>query len=81
MDVSITQFRKNIFALMNQAIDGAEIWVVHKGSRFQIVPEKKSGSKLSRLTPLQIINAEPLELTTQEKEDMRRAWEADWSTL
>ena len=33
MEVSITQFRRDIFSLVNQALDGGEVWFTHKGRR------------------------------------------------
>jgi prevent-host-death family protein len=86
MEVPITQFRRDIFDLVNQAMEGKEVWVVHKGRRFKVVPEIKPGSRLSRITPLALIN--PASATGSMKrsdrslqEEMVRAWERDWSTL
>jgi antitoxin (DNA-binding transcriptional repressor) of toxin-antitoxin stability system len=79
MEVSITQFRRDIFELVNEAMRGGEIWVTHKGRRFKIAPEAGSGSRLSRITPLEVINSEPDAPSLQE--EMTRAWEKDWSTL
>lgn len=82
MEVSITQFRRDIFDLVNQAMAGSEVWVVHKGRRFKIAPEHASDSRLSRITPLEVLNSEspePEALSLQE--EMTRAWEKDWSTL
>jgi prevent-host-death family protein len=86
MEVSITQFRRNIFDLINQAMDGEEVWVMHKGRRFKVVPEMKPGSRLSRITPLAVINpandaasTKPSDRSLQE--EMVRAWERDWSDL
>jgi prevent-host-death family protein len=86
MEVPITQFRRDIFDLVNQAMEGKEVWVVHKGRRFKVVPEIKPGSRLSRITPLSLINpASPTGSTKRSdrslQEEMVRAWERDWSTL
>ncbi len=86
MEVSITQFRRDIFDLMNQAMDGKEVWVKHKGRRFKVVPEIKPVSRLSRITPLAVINpASPARSMKRSnrslQEEMVRAWERDWSTL
>ena len=82
MEVSITQFRQNIFDLVNQALAGSEVWVTHKGRRFKIVPDNQPGSRLDRITPLEVINPEFPELSTASlQEEMVRAWESDWSTL
>ena len=51
MEVPITQFRQKLFDLVNQALDGKEVWVSHKGRRLRLVPEH-APSKLSRITPM-----------------------------
>lgn len=82
MEITITKFRQEIFELVNEAMSGREIWVTHKGRRFRIVPDEKPSSRLSRLTPLDVVNptpVDPAQLTLQQ--EMERAWEADWATL
>lgn len=82
MEVSITQFRRDIFDLVNQALAGSEVWVTHKGRRFRIAPENLSGSRLDRITPLQIVNPQASGLNDPSlQEEMVRAWERDWSIL
>lgn len=79
MEVPITQFRRDLFSLMNKALEGNEVWVRHKGRRLKIVPEGKPVSRLSRITPMDIINyAEGGLENTGLLEEMTRAWEADW---
>jgi antitoxin (DNA-binding transcriptional repressor) of toxin-antitoxin stability system len=79
MEVPITRFRREIFSLVNQALDGEEVWVTHKGRRFKIVPEGRPADRLSRITPMEVINyaAGGLE-NTGLLEEMTREWEADW---
>jgi len=82
MEVPITQFRRKIFELVNQAMAGAEIWVAHKGRRFRIVPDGKPNSRLSRITPLDVIHPVAGAAADQSlQEEMIAAWERDWSTL
>jgi prevent-host-death family protein len=77
MEVPITQFRQRLFELVNQALDGKEVWVSHKGRRVRIVPEH-APSKLSRITPMQIL-APGVDLEDDSwKADMMRAWEQKW---
>jgi antitoxin (DNA-binding transcriptional repressor) of toxin-antitoxin stability system len=79
MEVPITRFRRDIFSLVNQALDGVEVWVTHRGRRFKIVPDGPPIDRLSRITPMEVINyaAGGLE-NTGLLEEMTRAWEADW---
>ena len=82
MEVSITQFRRDLFALVNRALEGEEIWVAHRGRRFRIAPDRPSGSRLSRLTPLEIIDPEAPDLNASSlKDEMEQAWTRDWSDL
>jgi hypothetical protein len=63
-------------------MQGEEIWVAHRGSRFRIAPDRASGSRLSRLTPLDVIDpAAPGLDDPSLKEEMERAWTRDWSDL
>jgi hypothetical protein len=83
MEISITQFRRDLFAIVNQAMEGSEVWVAHKGRRFKLTPDKISTSRLSRITPLEVINPETPELSGDDalQKEMVEAWESDWSTL
>jgi prevent-host-death family protein len=39
MDVTITKFRRDLFTLVESALDGKQVRVTHKGRKFRIVPE------------------------------------------
>ncbi len=81
MQVSITQFRQEIFDLVGRAIAGDEVWVAYKGRRLQLVPEG-GVSRLSRVTRLDVIDSEtPASAERVLREEMTRAWERDWSEL
>jgi len=77
MEVPITQFRRKLFELVNQALDGKEVWVSHKGRRVRIVAED-APSKLSRITPMQIIVPGADLEDDSWKADMMRQWERKW---
>jgi antitoxin (DNA-binding transcriptional repressor) of toxin-antitoxin stability system len=82
MEVSITQFRQDIFDLVTQAMEGSEVWVTYKGRRFRIAPENRPASRLARVTPLDVINSEGPGLDDPAlREAMTRTWEQDWSDL
>ena len=79
MEVPITQFRKEMFALVNRALQGETISVVHKGQRFRIVPEVDPTTRFDRLTPLQIIDPEFPNLEDVDMlPEMQKEWEKDW---
>jgi antitoxin (DNA-binding transcriptional repressor) of toxin-antitoxin stability system len=77
MEVPITQFRQKLFDLVNQALDGKEVWVSHKGRRLRLVPEH-APSKLSRITPMQIIVPGADLEDDSWKAEMMREWERKW---
>lgn len=82
MEVTITEFRRNLFELANKAMAGDEVWVTHKGRRFKLAPEKPVGDKLSRITPMEVINPDGPGLEDESwKEEMRLEWEKDWETI
>jgi len=86
VELPITEFRRQIFTLVNQALDGEEVWFTHKGRRIKIVPEDQPASRLSRITPIEIINpATPDLLDAGRKAEMmaeiQKTWESDWETL
>ena len=82
MEVPVTQFRRDLFSLINRALAGEEIWVAHHGRRVRLAPDRPSGSRLSRLTPLEIVNPDAPGLDDRSlQEEMERAWTRDWSDL
>lgn len=82
MEVPITQFRKEIFALASRALEGETITIAYKGKRLQIVPEVlrvDSATRFDRLTPLQIVNPDyPDSGDSDLKAGMQSEWEKDW---
>lgn len=77
MELSITEFRRNLFSVVQKAMEGADVWVIHKDRRFRIVPEG-APSKLSRITPMQIV-APGVDLADESwKEELMREWEQKW---
>ncbi|WP_164981624.1 type II toxin-antitoxin system prevent-host-death family antitoxin [Silvibacterium dinghuense] len=81
MEISITQLRQNLFEVVNQAMEGKQVWVTYKGRRFRIAPEESPPSRLDRMTPLEVI-APGVDLDNSSMlEEMERAWEKDWSEL
>jgi hypothetical protein len=78
MDVPITQFRRNLFALVDQALEGSDVWITHKGQRLKIVPEGGGSDKLSRITPMEIIPSGVDLEDDSWKQEMMREWERSW---
>ena len=81
MKVTTTQFRKDLFQLVERVLQGESVEIVHKGRLVRLVPEDEP-SKMSRLVPRDTINGtlEDLTLAQQELDDeMRTAWKDKWA--
>lgn len=86
VELPITEFRRQIFTLANQAIEGEEVWFTHKGHRIKLVPEAEPTTRLSRIAPVEIINPEAPDLLDPARKaermaEIEKAWEKDWETL
>jgi hypothetical protein len=86
MSVTITQFRKDIFELTNQALEGKEVSFTYKGRRVKLVPEnpetpakEEQGHWLDRLTPMQIYNPDWVEPAVSYQEEIQQEWEKNWA--
>lgn len=79
---TITQFRKELFQLADQAINGEIVQFTYRGVVFKVTPEKKH-SKLERLVG-QPVTAEGVDLESAGKEmqaAMEAAWQDDWNRI
>lgn len=82
MEVTITQFRRDLFQLVERAMEGEPLTVTHRGRRIRVVPEQSSRSGLEALTSLQLVNPQGPDLDDAGwKQEMMREWESDWSEL
>jgi len=79
---AITQFRKEIFQLAEQALEGKPVQFVYRGVVFQVTPEKKK-SKLDKLVGQPVL-APGVDLEQASKDllaEMEESWKEDWSAL
>jgi antitoxin (DNA-binding transcriptional repressor) of toxin-antitoxin stability system len=86
MKVSITEFRKNLFKLVENVIAGETVEFVHRDTTIRLVVPEGRLSKLDRLTQRQISNPEmsdeehhAAERTMQA--EMLAEIESDWADL
>lgn len=80
MRVTSTEFRKNLFQIVERAIQGEFVEVLHKGRVVRLVPGDKP-SKMSRLIPRDTMHgtSEDLDLGQRQLDDeMRTLWEEKW---
>jgi prevent-host-death family protein len=80
MKVTSTEFRKNLFQLVERAIQGEFVEVAHKGRVVRLVPADQP-SKMSRLISRDTINGTPKDLERGQRQldaEMRTSWEKKW---
>ena len=82
MRVTVTEFRKDLFKLVERVIAGETVEFVHRGATIRLVVPESRSSRLDRLTPRQITSPH----TTEEAErklhrEMLAEMEKDWSEI
>lgn len=81
MEVTISQFRRDLFRLADSAMRGEPVGFSYRGVRFKLVPETET-DLFARITPLQVINPHFPDLNPGDlQKEMQAAWEKDWADL
>lgn len=83
MQVNATEFRRNLFAVLEHALEGETVEILYKGSSVRLVPADSS-SKLARAKrqntllcdPDSIVSSDPALSVAMEAE-----WRKDWKKL
>jgi antitoxin (DNA-binding transcriptional repressor) of toxin-antitoxin stability system len=86
MKVTITEFRKDLFKLVERVIAGESVEFVHQGTTIRLVVPEGRLAKLDRLTQRQISNPEMGDEQQQSAErkmqaEMLAAIESDWTDI
>jgi prevent-host-death family protein len=77
--VTSTEFRKNLFQLVERALQGEFVEVVHKGRLVRLVPGDKP-NKMSRLLKRDTIRVEDLDEAQQQlNAEMLALWDEKWA--
>ena len=82
MSTTITQFRKELFQLADQALKGESVEFLYRGVVFKVTPEKRQ-SKLENLVGQPVLAA-GADLENAGKEllaEMESEWMSDWAAL
>ena len=82
MKVTSTEFRKNLFQIVERAIQGEFVEVLHKGRVVRLVPGEKA-SKMSRLIRRDTIQGTPEDQDRGQRqldEEMHTSWEEKWDS-
>jgi antitoxin (DNA-binding transcriptional repressor) of toxin-antitoxin stability system len=82
MKVTITEFRKELFKLVERAIAGETVEFVHRDHTIRLVIPEGRTSRLARLTPRQITNPDaPEDAERMLQTEMWKEIEMDWAEL
>jgi len=86
MKVTITEFRKNLFKLVERVIAGESVEFTHQGTTIRLVIPEGPSSKLDRLTPRQVTNPDMTEKQHRAAErkmqaEMLAEMEKDWAEI
>ncbi len=79
--ITSTEFRKNLFRIVERVLHGEFVEVAHKGRLIRLVPEDKA-NKMSRLVHRDTIHGTPEDLDRGQQEldsEMRGSWEEKWA--
>lgn len=82
MKVTATEFRSNLFQLVDRALRGELVELSHKGRLIRLVPEDPP-SKLSRLVKKPILKGAPEEVDEVQKKlskQLQTGWERKWKS-
>jgi len=78
--VTITELRKDLFRIADQALAGEPVEFTYKGVVFKMAPDTRS-SKLARLTGQKVVapGAGIENASRRLLKEMEAEWEKDWS--
>ena len=80
--MTVTEFRKNLFQLVERALNGELIEIVHKNRTIRLAPTEPK-SKLSHLVQRDTLNCTPEELEQAvrvQDDEMLKRWEQKWQS-
>ena len=80
MRVTITELRKDLFRIADQALAGEPVEFTYKGVVYKMAPDTRS-SKLARLTGQKVVapGAGIENASRRLLKEMEAEWEKDWS--
>ncbi len=81
MDMTVTQFRRDLFQVVDQAMNGTEVHVTYKGRGFTLKPDTPPKNRLDRITPMNLLRGSLDGANEQLMGEMQQAWEQDWAEL
>jgi hypothetical protein len=83
MRLNATDFRKNLFAVLEKALAGENVEVVYKGSSLRVSAAGAS-SKLARAKRQDLFLCDPGSIVSSDKEllaEFEKEWDKEWKSL
>jgi prevent-host-death family protein len=83
MQVNATEFRRNLFGVLERVLDGEPVEILYKGSSVRLVPAVSS-SKLARAKRQNTLLCDPDSIVQADKtlsDKMEAEWRRDWKKL
>ncbi len=83
MTMSATQFRKDLFTVLEKVLAGETVEIAYKGSSICIAP-RHSTSKLARAKRQNTLAVDPQEIVSSDSKlmaDFESEWRKDWKKL
>jgi antitoxin (DNA-binding transcriptional repressor) of toxin-antitoxin stability system len=83
MQVNATEFRRNLFAVLERALEGETVEILYKGSAVRLVPSN-STSKLARAKRQNTLLCDPDSIVPSDRAlsaTMEAEWRKDWKKL
>jgi hypothetical protein len=83
MKMSATEFRKNLFSVLERVLEGEAAEVIYKGSSIKLT-HPRSSSKLARAKRQHALIADPGAIVESDRDllaKMETQWRKDWRKL
>ena len=85
MELKATEFRKNLFQVLDSALHGETVEIIYKGSKLRLAPPQlQKQSRLSRMVKREGLLVDPESIVESDPElmaEFEAEWEAEWKEL
>ena len=83
VDLNATEFRKNLFQVLDRALQGEAVEIVYKGARLRLIPPPDQ-SKLARAVRRHALLVDPQSIVESDAglmADLKKVWKQDDKSL
>ena len=84
MELKATEFRKNLFQVLDSALHGETVEIIYKGSKLRLAPPPQKQSRLSRMVKRGTLLVDPDSIVESDPElmaEFEAIWEEKWKDL